>query len=83
MPERSATPAWVCYRFLVGYYATGHQIEAYDGRMVYLAREGGGSLVFFFFCAAGRSALPVASYRFSRYVLLRPMILKRDARTHN
>ena len=24
---------------------------------------------------------PVASYRFSRYVLLRPMILKRDART--
>ena len=45
----------VCYRFLVGYYAIGHQIEAYDGRrrpyMVYLALEGGGSLVFFFFCA--------------------------------
>ena len=69
----------------MGYYAIGHQIEAYDGRrrpyMVYLAR--GRRLArssSSFFVLAGRLQ-PVASYRFGRYVLLRPMILKRYGRT--
>ena len=47
-----------------------------EGHMVYLARGRRLARLLLFLCWSVGSE-PVASYRFSRYVLLRPMILKR------
>ena len=67
----------------MGYYAIGHQIEAYDGRRRPYGLSARGRrlarLLLFLCWSVGSSR--VASYRFSRYVLLRPMILKRHGRT--
>ena len=49
--------------------------------MVYLARGRRLARLLLFLCWSVDRLQPVASYRFSRYVLLRPMILKRDAHT--